>query len=181
MKVAVFSSCSELVSPFLFHEIETLGEGLARDGHQVIFGGSGGGCMGALARGVRAGGGHLIGVLPKAEGESWAMHEGVTEVHHVADLSTRKKLMNELADAFVIFPGGLGTLDEAFTVLTLKSLGGFSKPIVFYNFMDVWRPLLEALDLLVEQRLIRARVADLFVVLDKVDAVREHLTHGPNA
>ena len=178
MKVAVFSSCSAMVSPFLFHEIEALGLALARDGHQVIFGGSGGGCMGALARGVGAGGGHLIGVLPKVEGEEWVMHDGVHEVHHVENLSVRKQVMNDLADAFVIFPGGLGTLDEAFTVLTLKSLGKFPKPIVLYNFMDIWSPLLEALELLVTQRLIRCPLAELFVVLDEVQPVRAYLGAG---
>ena len=131
MKVAVFCSCSEAVSPFLFHEMEELGRGLAADGHEVIFGGTAGGCMGALARGVTEAGGRIVGVIPELVTGEWRPHEGLTDCHLVETVSARKDLMNELADAFVIFPGGLGTLDEAFTVMTLKSLGGFDKPILF--------------------------------------------------
>lgn len=141
-------------------EIEMLGATLAEDGHEIIYGGSRNGCMGALARGVQTKGGHLTGVIPELA---------------VSDLSSRKVTMNGLADAFIIFPGGLGTLDEAFEVLALKSAGSLDKPIIFYNFMDVWTPLIEALKLLEEQRLIRTPLDELLVVLDKPSEVRESL------
>jgi len=86
--------------------------------------------------------------------------------------------MNELAEAFLVYPGGLGTLDEALEVLALKSLGSLQKPVVFYNFLGVWTPLLEALDLLVEQRMIRHRLDELVQVLDKPSQLRENFKHA---
>lgn len=175
MKVAVFCSCAADVSPMLLSEIERLGAILAEDGHDIVYGGAKSGCMGALAHGVRSRGGRLIGVLPRLEmAKGWAF-EHLDECHEVEDLSARKVRMNDLADAFVVFPGGIGTLDEAFEVLAVKSLGSYSKPVIFYNFLDVWTPLLEAMVLLAEQRLIRHPLEDLLVVLDKSEAVRDHL------
>jgi uncharacterized protein (TIGR00730 family) len=85
--------------------------------------------------------------------------------------------MIELADAFIVFPGGLGTLDEALEVLALKSLGSLQKPVVFYNFLGVWTPFLDALDLLSEQRMIRHRLSELLQVLDKPSRLRENFKH----
>lgn len=175
MNVGVFCSCSETVSPFFFAAIEELGAALAEDGHQIVYGGSSGGCMGALARGVHSRKGHLIGVVPELDFMDGLLQTGLKEHHKVLGLSERKTKMNELSDAFVIFPGGLGTLDEAFEVLALKSSGSLQKPIIFYNYMDVWTPLLEALRLLQEQRLIRAPLDEMVLVLDKPAQVRETL------
>jgi hypothetical protein len=175
MRVAVFCSCSENVSPFFFAAIEEIGAQLAQDGHQVIYGGSQGGCMGALARGVRSKGGHLTGVIPEMDFMDGLVQDELNEKHVVPNLSARKLKMTDLADAFVVFPGGIGTLDEAFEVLALKSAGGFHKPILFYNFMGAWTPLLEALELLAEQRLIRHDVQALLTIVDKPEQLRENL------
>jgi uncharacterized protein (TIGR00730 family) len=178
MKIAVFCSSSNEVSPMFFSEIELLGEQLAEDGHEIIYGGANCGCMGALARGVLRKKGRLIGVLPKMDFMLDLVQEGLSEQHVVETLSERKEVMNRLADAFVIYPGGLGTLDEALEVLALKSLGSMQKPIIFYNFLGAWTPILEALDLLVEQRMIRHSLDELAEVLDKPEALRENLNHA---
>ncbi|MBX3021849.1 MAG: TIGR00730 family Rossman fold protein [Bdellovibrionales bacterium] len=175
MRVGVFCSCSDKVSPFFLSEIESLGETLAKDGHEVIYGGATGGCMGRLADGVRAGGGRLVGVLPEMDFMDGLEHAGLCERHVVRDLASRKTKMNEIADAFIIYPGGIGTLDEAFEVLALKSCGSLRKPVIFYNFMDVWTPLIQAMEILVQQQLIRHPLDELLVVLDKPEQVREHL------
>ena len=179
MRVAVFCSCRDLASPFLMDEMEQMGRALAQSGHEVIFGGTGGGCMGALARGVREAGGRIIGVVPKAWADR-AFAEGLSEVHEVEHLSARKARLNALAEAFVIFPGGLGTLDEAFTVLAMKSVGEITAPIVIYNVMDVWTPVLHALDLMVAQRLIDCDLNELFVTLDNIPELLGHLA-GPRS
>jgi uncharacterized protein (TIGR00730 family) len=156
--------------------IEELGSSLAEDGHRVIYGGSSGGCMGALARGVQTKGGHLSGVLPEMDFMDGLVQSGLNEHHKVKDLSQRKVTMSQMADAFIVFPGGIGTLDEAFEVLALKSCGSLKKPVIFYNYMDVWTPLIEALTLLEEQGFIRQPLDDLLVVLDKPEQVRENLS-----
>jgi uncharacterized protein (TIGR00730 family) len=159
-----------------FDEIERMGEMLARDGHAVVYGGATGGCMGALARGVLTKGGQLIGVVPEMDFMDGVVQPGLSQQHVVPNLSDRKTKMNELADAYVIYPGGLGTLDEAFEVMAVQSLRKERKPIVFYNFMGVWTPLIESLELLVQQRLIRTPLDELVVVLDKLEQLREHLS-----
>ena len=174
MKIAVFCSASESVSPMLISEVERVGEVLAEDGHTVIYGGAKCGCMGGLASGVLRKSGQLIGVVPEMDFMLGLVQEGLTERHAVPTLSARKEVMNSMADAFLVYPGGLGTLDEALEVLALKSTGTLQKPVVFYNFLGIWTPLLETFELLVESRLIRHKLGDLFQVLDKPEALREN-------
>lgn len=178
MKIAVFCSANQSVSPMLLAEAELLGEELAEDGHQIIYGGTNSGCMGALAQGVLRRRGHLTGVVPEMDFMLDLVQGGLTERHVVPTLSSRKDVMNRLADAFLVYPGGLGTLDEALEVMALKNLGTLQKPVVFYNFLNVWTPFLESLDLLVEQRLIGAPLDTLVRVLDKREQVRENFNHA---
>ena len=175
MRIGVFCSSSEAVSPMLLSEIEQLGHRLASDGHEVVFGGATPGCMGALARGVLRGGGKLIGVVPLMDFMEGIVQAGMHETHEVPTLSSRKEVMMDLSDAFVVYPGGLGTLDEAFEALALKSLGSQRKPVIFYNFLDIWTPLLEALSLLIEQNFIRESFDDLIRVVDNPRSLSESL------
>jgi uncharacterized protein (TIGR00730 family) len=178
MTIAVFLSCSAGVSPMFLSEMELLGEGLAQDGFDVLYGGVNTGCMGALARGVLRSRGKLIGVLSQQEIALGMVQQGLSEQHVAATLSERKGLMIAMADAYVVCPGGLGTLDEALEVMTLKSLGSLQKPIYFYNFLGVWSGFLESLTLLVESRLIRQPLSELAVVLDNHTELRENLKHA---
>ena len=160
-----------------FSEIELLGQNLAADGHDVVFGGATTGCMGALANGVLRAKGNLIGVVPLMDFMEGIVQPGMHEVFEVPTLSSRKEVMMRECDAFVVYPGGLGTLDEAFEALAIKSLGTSRKPIVFYNFLGVWTPLIEALQLLIQQNLIRDQLDDLVRVIDKQDELREYLNN----
>jgi len=178
MKVAVFCSASDRVSPMFLSEAENLGELLAEDGHQIIYGGTNTGCMGALARGVLRKNGRLIGIVPVMDFMLDVVQENLSERHEVPTLSSRKEVMLKLADAFVVYPGGLGTLDEALEVMALKSLGLLEKPVIFYNFLNYWDATLQALDLMVENRMIYHRLDELVQVLDKPEALRENLKHA---
>jgi uncharacterized protein (TIGR00730 family) len=174
MKIAVFCSSSTRISPMFLSEARQVGEVLAEDGHEVIYGGCSAGCMGALADGVLNKKGRLIGVVPELDFMQGLVHPELSEHHVVSTLSARKQLMIDLADTFIVFPGGLGTLDEALDVLALKSVGSLDKQVIFYNFLDAWRPFLEALDILCEQGLIRQSVAQLARVVDKTADLREN-------
>lgn len=175
MRIAVFCSASETVSPMLLAEMERVGETLAQDGHTVVYGGANCGCMGSLANGVLRKKGRLIGVVPEMDFMLGLVQEGLTERHPVPTLSSRKEMMISMADAFLVYPGGLGTLDEALEVLALKSAGSLQKPVLFYNFLGIWSPFLESLELLVESRLIRHKLSELFEVLDKPESLSENL------
>lgn len=177
MRVAVFCSCTAQINGFFLNEIRELGRALAVSGHTVVYGGTDAGCMGALAEGVLGENGPLVGVVPKVDFLEGRHQSGLSERHLVRNLAMRIEKMVELAEAFIVFPGGLGTLDEAFSVLTLKAYGKMDKPILFYNFMAVWTPLLESLELLEVQGLIRRPIAELVRIVDKADEVCNHLKH----
>lgn len=178
MRICVFCSSSDEVSPMVLSEIESMGEALARDGHTIVYGGATPGCMGALGRGVLRGKGKLVGVVPEMDFMQAIVEPDLSERHVVPTLSSRKEVMMREADAFLVYPGGLGTLDEAFEALALKSLGTLRKPVVFYNFLGLWTPLLEALELLVQQKYIRDRLDELVTVVDKQEDLREHFKYG---
>jgi len=123
-----------------------LGRELARRELVLIYGGAHRGLMGVLADAALAAGGRAIGVIPRSLVELEVAHRGLTELHVVETMHQRKAMMHELADAFVVAPGGLGTLEEAFETLTGIQLGYHAKPIVFLDVDDFWQPLAAFLD-----------------------------------
>jgi uncharacterized protein (TIGR00730 family) len=125
---------------------KTLGTLAAERGIRVVYGGASVGVMGALADAVRAAGGEIIGVMPRALVDREIAHRELTELRVVETMHERKALMAELADAFVALPGGLGTLEELFEIWTWGMLGLHHKP---YGILDVegyYRPLIAFLD-----------------------------------
>ncbi len=129
--VCVFCSSSGAVDAAFLRAAEALGRGIAERGWTLVFGGSDMGSMAALARGAKAAGGRVVGVIPA----SWsrAAFAGADEMIAAADLAERKAEMIARGDAFVVLPGGFGTLDEAFEAIALRLLQRHDKPIVFVN------------------------------------------------
>lgn len=126
--------------------IRELGGELARRDLTLVYGGAHRGLMGVLADAALAAGGRVIGVIPHALVERELAHRGLTELHIVDTMHQRKAMMYELADAFVVAPGGLGTLEEAFETLTGLQLGYHRKPVVFLDVDGFWSPLEAFLD-----------------------------------
>lgn len=178
MNVGVFLSSSDTVSPMILSGAEEVGQALAEAGHTIVYGGATPGCMGALARGAKRAKGKLIGVVPKMDFMEQIVEPRLDERHVVPTLSSRKDVMMNLSDAFLVYPGGLGTLDEVFEALALKSLGTLRKPIVFYNYLGVWDPLIDALKLLAEQNMIRDSLSELFHIIDKPADIRDYFKNG---
>lgn len=142
--------------------ITALGRELAGRDLTLVYGGSHRGLMGVLADAVLAAGGRAIGVIPQALVEAEIAHTGLTELHVVDTMHQRKAMMFELADGFVVAPGGLGTLEEAFEQLTGLQLGYHRKPIVFLDVDGFWPPLEAFLDHAVSTGVLRAEVRSLF-------------------
>ncbi len=135
MKICVFGASSAHIDQKYIDAVEELGEKMAEKGHSLVFGAGATGLMGAAARGVRRGGGNIHGVIP-----NFFRDEGVEiiygecdEITYTETMSQRKQIMEDLADAFIIVPGGIGTFEEFFEVLTLKQLGRHEKPIAILN------------------------------------------------
>jgi uncharacterized protein (TIGR00730 family) len=137
--------------------IRELGRELARRELTLVYGGAHRGLMGVLADATLAAGGRVIGVIPKALVELEVAHGGLTELHVVDTMHERKAMMFSLADGFVVAPGGLGTLEEAFETLTGRQLGYHQKPIVFLDVDDFWSPLAAFLDHALDTGVLRSK------------------------
>ncbi len=135
MNICFFGSARECVGQKYKEESFLLGKEMAKRGHTLVFGGGGKGLMGAVARGVKEGGGKIIGVIPRFFSED-NLEEAFchcTELRECDTMSERKQIMESLADAFIIAPGGVGTYDEFFEVLCNKQLARHNKPIALIN------------------------------------------------
>jgi uncharacterized protein (TIGR00730 family) len=156
-----------------------LGERLAAAGIELVFGGGRIGLMGITADAVLAGGGRVIGVIPERLRDAELAHQGVTELVITAGMHDRKRVMAERADAFAVLPGGIGTLDEMFEMLTWRQLGLHDKPIFLVDIAGYWQPLRALLDHLVAQHFAASLVPRLLRVVPDIDALMQTLGTTP--
>ncbi len=133
-----------------------LGDRIARDGLRMVYGGGNVGLMGIVADAVLAGGGEVVGVIPEQLVGWEVAHRGVTRLEVVANMHERKKRMFDLADGFVALPGGFGTLDEMFEMLTWRQIGIADKPCAFLDVDGFYAPLIAMLDTMVVERFLHA-------------------------
>jgi len=178
--VCVYCGASSRVADVHKEAAHALGDGLARRGIRMVYGGGRVGLMGIAADAAIAAGGEVVGIIPEHIQSAEVEHTGLTELHVVDSMHTRKRMMVERSDAFVILPGGLGTLDEAFEILTWKQLQLHDKPIVIADVDGYWRPLLGLIDHMVAQGFARIDRSTLYRVADHVDAVFEALGAMPD-
>jgi uncharacterized protein (TIGR00730 family) len=146
--VAVYCGSAEHVDPRYYDATAELGQILAEEGIRLIYGGGGIGLMGALANASLKSGGEVIGISTELLYALEGLRIGqpkLSELHIVSTMHERKCMMFDRSDGFIILPGGLGTLEEAFEVLTWRQLGLHFKPIVFLNTSNYWDPLLNHL------------------------------------
>jgi uncharacterized protein (TIGR00730 family) len=142
--------------------IRALAHEMARRQIGLVYGGAHRGLMGVLADAMLAAGGRVVGVIPRALVDLEVAHRGLTELHVVDTMHQRKAMMFTLADGFVVGPGGLGTLEEAFETLTGIQLGYHAKPIVFLEVDGFWAPMAQFLDHAVRTAVLRPEVRGLF-------------------
>lgn len=146
-----------------------LGEILAARRITLVFGGGRVGLMGLIADAVMAAGGEAIGVIPRHLEEAEVGHQTVTKLHIVENMHVRKEMMFLLADAFAVLPGGLGTLDETFEMITWRQLGLHDKPIVLVDVAGFWQPLLHLVNHICETGFAAPHARDLFTTVPSVD------------
>jgi uncharacterized protein (TIGR00730 family) len=146
MRVAVFCGSSAGRESRYAVAAAAFGADLAAAGVGIVYGGASVGLMGVLADAALAAGGEVIGVIPGGLFTAEVPHQGLTRLQVVASMHERKAVMADLADAFAALPGGLGTLDELFEVLTWLQLGLHAKPVALVDVGGFWNPLAEMLD-----------------------------------
>jgi uncharacterized protein (TIGR00730 family) len=166
--VAVFCAAAEGTRPEYRIAAEEVGRELAAKGIGLIYGGAKVGLMGAVADAALAGGGKVVGVIPHVLVDKEVAHEGVTELHVTSTMHTRKALMAERADAFLILPGGFGTFEEMFEVLAWQTLKIHSKPVVLLNTEGFYDKMLEFLDVCDAEGMLRGN-RNILLVADSVD------------
>ena len=146
MNICIYCGSSPGLSESIQSEAKNFGAMLASNGHQLIYGGSSLGIMGILADSVMENGGRVIGVIPRDLFKKEVAHQGITELITVNDMHERKSKMASLANAFIAFPGGFGTLEELFEIITWNQIGIFSKPVTVYNVDGFYDPLIKMID-----------------------------------
>lgn len=175
--VTVFLSSSPGL-PVHVAAIQELGRELARRGLTLVYGGAHRGLMGVLADAALAEGGRVIGVIPQALVDFEVAHRGLTELHVVQTMHQRKAMLFSLADGFVVAPGGLGTLEEAFETLVGVQLRYHAKPMVFLDIDDFWPPLLAFFDHAVTARVLSPEVRGLVRTATSASAALDTLSGG---
>lgn len=148
-----------------------LGSRLAAEGIALVYGGGRVGLMGVIADAVKASGGRVVGVIPDFLVRREVGNNHVDELIITASMHERKQRMFDLADGFVVLPGGIGTLDEAIEILSWKQLYQHSKPVVILNVDGYWRPLLALIDAAVRSGFATEWTRQLYEVVETVDEV----------
>jgi uncharacterized protein (TIGR00730 family) len=156
-----------------------LGKRLAEAGIELVYGGGRVGLMGLLADAVLSAGGKVIGIIPRRLLDAEVAHIGVTELIVVDSMHDRKRVMAEKGDAFAVLPGGIGTLDEFFEIVSWKQLSLHDKPILLIDIGDYWAPLRALLDHIVVNGFARPQTPGFVHVVLSVSALMAALSKEP--
>lgn len=168
-RVAVYCGSSSGNDPVFAETAKAVGAFLARSGYGVVYGGSRVGLMGCVADGALSAGGEVIGVLPDFLQTREIMHEGLTQLHIVQSMHERKLMMSDLSDGIITLPGGFGTLEELFEIITWAQLGLHTKPIALLNIQGFYDHLLLLLEHIVEKGLLKSANFGLLLTADTID------------
>ena len=177
MRICVYGAASSEIDKSFIEAGEELGRKLAERGHGLVFGGGRNGMMGASARGVAEKGGEIIGISPWffEENNAEISFQNCTEFIHTETMRERKKLLDETSDAFVISPGGIGTFDEFFEILTLKQLGRHNKAIVIFNIDGYYDNMLEMMQVSVDKKFITNDCRELYKVTSTIEETLDYI------
>lgn len=164
MKICVYGASSNDIDAKYISAGEDFGRAMANAGHGMVFGGGANGMMGAAARGMTSCGGEIIGVVPKFFDVDGMLYDKCTEMIYTDTMRERKQIMEEKSDAFVMLPGGIGTFDEFFEILTLRQVGRHAKAIGVLNVSGYYDDILNMLTKAVSEKFMTQSTIDLFVV-----------------
>lgn len=169
LNIAVFCASASGADPAYQKAADDLGLALAARDIGIIYGGAKVGLMCAVAESTLAHGGRVVGVIPEVLVDLEVAHQGITELHIVDTMHTRKALMGEKSDAFIVMPGGFGTLEEMFEVLAWQTLKLHTKPILLLNINGFYDQLLAFLDHAVAQGMLKQKSREILLVANSVE------------
>jgi len=178
--VTVYASSSDRIDDRYFPVAEQLGQRIAQQGWQLVWGGGRYGLMGAVSRGARAADGAIRGVILQQFIDKNVHCAKTLEMTSVTDMRTRKKGLDEAGGAYVALPGGLGTLEEILEILSFKQLGFHDKPVVLLNARGYWDPLLAMLERGFDEGFVQPHFRGIYSVADNPDqAIEQIATAAP--
>ena len=175
MNICLFGAASALIDTEYMKAVEELGEMMAKKGHTMIYGGGATGLMGAAAGMSRVPGRKIIGIAPKFFNTEGILYKQCSEMIFTETMRERKALMEEKADVFLMVPGGTGTFEEFFEVLTLNQLGQMHKPIAVYNINGYFNDLYELLEHMVKTGFTQREVLDMFKFYENAEEMLSDL------
>ncbi len=171
MRIGIFCSANNLIDPTFFLLTEELGRWAARNGHIIVFGGVNQGLMECVAKAVKESGGETVGVVPSIVEETGRTSQYNDRVLTCSNLNERKQLMLDESDVFIALPGGVGTLDEVFTVAASYTIGYHHKRVILYNMKGFWDSTISMLDDLQQRGMVRGLWRDYICVADNLDEI----------
>ena len=171
MKICVFCSANQQIDPEFFAMTEELGTWAAKNGHSIVYGGVNQGLMECLGKATKEAGGRTIGIIPMIVEKSGRMSDYVDIEIPCDNLTDRKQLMMDQSDVFIALPGGIGTIDEVFTVAASATIGYHDKLVILYNMKDYWNPLIAMLDELQSKGMIRGNWRDYIKTADSIEEI----------
>lgn len=179
MKICVFGSASNIINESYIKTVEEFAYEMGKRNHQLVFGAGGEGLMGASARGMKKAGGEIYGVVPKffVEEGIEGLFEECTQLFTTDTMRERKAKMEDMADAFIIVPGGVGTFEEFFEIVTLKQLGRHNKPIAVYNINGYYDSMEEMMEHSMREGFVREKCSDLYRYFDDSDKLLDYIEH----
>ncbi|MBQ1186752.1 MAG: TIGR00730 family Rossman fold protein [Clostridia bacterium] len=180
MRICVYGAASFSIDAEYINRVEELGLEMTKRGHSLVFGGGANGLMGAAARGVKQGNGYVLGVIPtffddeKIEG----VFDNCDKLIETKTMRERKQIMEDNADAFIVAPGGVGTFEEFFEILTSKQLCRHNKPIALFNVNNYYSELAVMMETAVQKKFVRKDCLALYKVTDSIEELFGYI-EGP--
>lgn len=177
MKICFFGSASTHIDGIYIKAVEELGEKLAKRGHSLVFGAGATGLMGAAARGFKRGGGFIHGVIPEffREESVELIFCGCDKITYTKTMSERKLTMEDEAEAFIIAPGGVGTFEEFFEVLTLKQLGRHKKALALYNIDGYYDDLEKFMQTVAERKFMNFDCSKMYSYFNSAEEIIDYI------
>ena len=172
MKLCIYCSANQNIDPDFFEMTRELGEWAAKNGHSIVFGGHDAGLMHAVSKAAHDNGGQVIGVVPRKIEEMGRLSPYLNVHIPTENLTDRKDLMMLQGDAFIVLPGGIGTLDELFTTAAAATLQYHQKPLILWNMKGFWNSLVAFMDELQQKGVIRGEWRNGIKVVDALDDIK---------
>ena len=175
MNICVFAGAAPGADPACVRAAEALGALLAGRGHTLVFGGGATGLMGSVARASRARGGRVIGVAPRFFDTEGVLFQDCTEFIFTGTMRERKQIMEDMSDAFAALPGGIGTFEEFFEIITLRQLARIEKPAALFSINGYYDPLDALVDTAMREGFLRHRKEELYRSFENAEKLVEYL------